>query len=57
MSSTMAIAQMNMSGHDMGSSMREIPPPAKLPAPLKLAGIGNSHLAITATPDAQVWFD
>ena len=37
--------------------MREIPAPAKLSAPLKLTGIGNSHLAITATPEAQMWFD
>ena len=56
MSSTMAVPQMNMSGHDMGP-MREIPPPSKLLAPLKLTGIGNSHLAITATPEAQMWFD
>jgi tetratricopeptide (TPR) repeat protein len=56
MSSTMAVPQMNMSGHDMGP-MREVPPPAKLPAPLKLTGIGNGHLAITATPEAQMWFD
>jgi tetratricopeptide (TPR) repeat protein len=56
-SSTMAVAQMNMSGHDMGMPMREIPPPEKLPAPLKLTGIGNSHLPITADPEAQMWFD
>jgi tetratricopeptide (TPR) repeat protein len=49
-------AQMNMSGHDM-SAMAEIPPPEKLPSPLKLTGIGNSHLKITATPEAQAWFD
>jgi tetratricopeptide (TPR) repeat protein len=48
---------MNMSGHDIGMPMREIPPPQKLPAPLKLTGIGNSHLAITANPEAQMWFD
>src|SRR5260370_160140 len=56
MSSTSAVPQMNMAGHDMGTPMREIPPPAKLPPPLKLTGIGNSHLAITATPEAQMWF-
>jgi hypothetical protein len=53
----MAVTQMSMSGHDMGMPMREIPPPAKLPAPLKLTGIGNSHLAISATPKAHMWFD
>jgi tetratricopeptide (TPR) repeat protein len=57
MSSTTAVPQMNMPGHDMGMSMREIPAPAKLSAPLKLTGIGNSHLEITATPEAQMWFD
>jgi hypothetical protein len=54
MSSTAAIPQINMPGHDMGTPMREIPPSARLPAPLKLTGIGNSHLAITATPEAQM---
>jgi tetratricopeptide (TPR) repeat protein len=53
----MSLPQMSMSGHDMAMPMREIPPPAKLPPPLKLKGIGNSHLAITTTPEAQMWFD
>src|SRR5437763_1659720 len=57
MSSTAAVPQMNMSGHKMDMPMKEIPSPEKLPAPLKLAGIGNSHLAITANPEAQMWFD
>jgi tetratricopeptide (TPR) repeat protein len=49
-----------MAGHDMASMMGqtvEVAPPDKLPAPLPLTGIGNSHLKITATPEAQVWFD
>ena len=41
----------------MGTTMKEIPPPGELPAPVKMEGIGNSHLAITATPEAQMWFD
>ena len=45
-----------MAGHDMGQ-MKEIPPPEKLPPPLKMTGIGNSHLTIKATPEAQMWFD
>jgi tetratricopeptide (TPR) repeat protein len=45
-----------MAGHDMGA-MKEIPPPDKLPPPLPMTGIGNAHLSITATPEAQVWFD
>ena len=51
-----SVAQMNMAGHDMGA-MKEIPAPEKLPVPVKMTGIGNSHLAITAKPEAQVWFD
>jgi tetratricopeptide (TPR) repeat protein len=40
-----------------GMQMKEIPAPDKLPPPLKMTGIGNSHITITATPDAQAWFD
>ncbi|HEY2545184.1 MAG TPA: hypothetical protein VGI46_03870 [Candidatus Acidoferrum sp.] len=36
---------------------REELPPEKLPPPQKLTGIGNAHIRITATPEAQVWFD
>ena len=46
---------MSHMGHDMGE-MKEIPPPDKLPAPIKMTGIGNSHLTITANPEAQMWF-
>jgi tetratricopeptide (TPR) repeat protein len=51
-----ASAQGSMAGHDMGQ-MKEIPPPEKLPPPLKMTGIGNSHLTIKATPEGQMWFD
>jgi tetratricopeptide (TPR) repeat protein len=51
-----AVAQMNMAGHDMGT-MTEVPSPEKLPVPVKMTGIGNSYLAIKATPEAQVWFE
>lgn len=37
--------------------MKPIPPPAQLPVPIKMTGIGNSHIAIKAAPDAQQWFD
>jgi tetratricopeptide (TPR) repeat protein len=57
LSSNTAVPQMNMPGHDMEMPMREIPPPAKLPEPLRLTGIGNSNLTITATPEAQIWFN
>lgn len=52
-----AIAQMSMGGHDMGMQMQEVPAPEKLPAPVKMTGIGNSFLAIKATPEAQAWFE
>ncbi|HLZ49668.1 MAG TPA: hypothetical protein VKP61_02870 [Candidatus Acidoferrum sp.] len=48
-------AQTSMSGHAM--EMRDEVAPEKLPPPQKLTGIGNAHIRITATPDAQVWFD
>lgn len=37
--------------------MRPVPPPEKLPIPVKMTGIGNSHITIKATPEAQAWFD
>jgi tetratricopeptide (TPR) repeat protein len=50
-------SQMTMAGHDMGMPMKEISAPDKLPPPIKFSGIGNSHITITASPDAQIWFD
>jgi len=43
-------------GHSM-SDMLPIPPPEQLPVPIKMSGIGNSHIAIKASPEAQAWFD
>ena len=43
-------------GHSM-AEMQPIPPPEQLPVPIKITGIGNSHIAIKATPEAQAWFD
>ncbi len=51
----LAWAQMNMSGHTMGT--QDQTPPGELPAPRKMTGIGNAHIQITATPEAQMWFD
>jgi tetratricopeptide (TPR) repeat protein len=48
-------AQMNMSGHVMGTENQT--PPEKLPFPQKMTGIGTVQLQITAMPDAQVWFN
>jgi hypothetical protein len=48
-------AQTPMACHPMDT--RDEIPPEKLPPPQKLAGIGNAHIRITATPEAQMWFD
>lgn len=37
--------------------MHALPPPEQLPVPIRMTGIGNSHITIKATPEAQVWFD
>jgi hypothetical protein len=51
-----AVAQQMPAGHDM-NDMRPITPPEQLPVPVHMSAIGNAHIAITATPEAQVWFD
>jgi tetratricopeptide (TPR) repeat protein len=57
MLSIAALAQMGMTGQDMGA-MAPVPAPESLPAPLRMTGLGNSHMAITTTsPEAQMWFD
>jgi hypothetical protein len=48
-------AQSGMACHPMDT--REALPPEKLPPPQKLTGIGNAHIRITASPEAQMWFD
>jgi hypothetical protein len=48
-------AQNSMSSHTM--DMREEVAPENLPPPQKLAGIGNAHIRITSSPEAQMWFD
>ena len=42
-------------GHNM-SDMQPVLPPDQLPAPIRMTGIGNAHIAVTANPEAQVWF-
>lgn len=54
---TSVTAQMTTACHDMGMTMKEISPPDKLPVPIKFSGIGNSHISITASSEAQIWFD
>ncbi len=48
-------AQMNMPGHPMETE--DETPPDTLPVPQRLAGVGNVHIRISATPEAQMWFD
>src|SRR5581483_5773818 len=37
--------------------MHTFPPPDQLPVPIRMSGIGNSHITIRATAEAQAWFD
>ncbi len=37
--------------------MHTFEPPEQLPVPIRMSGIGNSHITIKATPEAQAWFD
>jgi tetratricopeptide (TPR) repeat protein len=37
--------------------MHALPAPEQLPVPIHMTGIGNSHITIKATPEAQAWFD
>jgi len=46
---------MNMSSPVM--EMKDEIPPEQLPAPVKLSGIGTVSMPITATPEAQTWFN
>lgn len=39
------------------SQMQAVPRPDQLPQPFPMTGIGNSHIRITATSEAQRWFD
>src|ERR1700744_5696681 len=52
-----AVASAQATACHSGIQMKALPAPESLPAPLKMTGIGNSHLTITATPEAQAWFD
>ncbi len=53
-----ASAQQGMTDgmHNM-PDMQPIPAPEQLPVPIKMEGIGNSHIAVKTTPEAQMWFD
>jgi tetratricopeptide (TPR) repeat protein len=47
---------MGDSTHNM-ADMEPIASPEQLPVPIHMTGIGNSHIEIKATPEAQAWFD
>jgi tetratricopeptide (TPR) repeat protein len=56
---TVALAQSSSMG-GMTMSMNDtkpVPPPDQLPVPIKMSGIGTSHIAIKSDPEAQQWFD
>jgi tetratricopeptide (TPR) repeat protein len=57
MSSGLSASAQTAACHSAGMQMKTLPAPASLPAPIRMTGIGNSHFAITATPEAQAWFD
>ncbi|HXC95000.1 MAG TPA: hypothetical protein VNU92_04830 [Edaphobacter sp.] len=48
---------MAMSGAHTMEGMKALPAPEQLPVPIPMSGIGNSHIDITASPEAQAWFD
>jgi tetratricopeptide (TPR) repeat protein len=50
-------AQQNGTAGMSMPEMKPIPAPDQLHVPQHMTGIGNSHIKITATPEAQVWFD
>jgi len=50
------VAAQTATCHAMGGEREELAP-EKLPVPEKLPGIGNVHIKITGTPEAQMWFD
>lgn len=49
------LPQMNTAGHAMET--QDEMPPAELPVPRKMTGIGNAQMQITASPAAQIWFN
>jgi tetratricopeptide (TPR) repeat protein len=48
---------MGMGGTHVMDGMQPVPPPEQLPVPIRMTGIGNGHISITASPEAQAWFD
>jgi tetratricopeptide (TPR) repeat protein len=46
-----------MAGMPGMADMQPVTPPEQLPVPVKMTGIGNSHITIKASPETQAWFD
>jgi len=46
-----------MAGMPGMADMAPVTAPERLPAPVKMTGIGNSHITIKANAEAQAWFD
>jgi Flp pilus assembly protein TadD len=51
------VAQQAMANMPGMEGMQRATPPEQLPAPIRMTGIGNSHMAIHSRPEAQIWFD
>jgi tetratricopeptide (TPR) repeat protein len=52
-----AMAQQPMDGMQNMGDMQPVPAPEQLPVPVRMTGIGNSHIQIKASAEAQAWFD
>jgi tetratricopeptide (TPR) repeat protein len=52
-----AFAQQAMASMPGMDGMQLATPPEQLPAPIRMTGIGNSHITINTSPEAQAWFD
>jgi tetratricopeptide (TPR) repeat protein len=59
----LALATVACAGAQSGAAMppmddmKPAAPPDQLPVPIKMTGIGNSHITIKASAEAQQWFD
>jgi tetratricopeptide (TPR) repeat protein len=50
-------AQQTMPANHNMADMQPVLPPEQLPTPIHMTGIGNAHITITASAEAQMWFD
>jgi len=52
-----AAAQQPMDSMNNMGDMQSVPAPEQLPVPVRMTGIGNSHIQIKASAETQAWFD